>query len=251
MFDRMGTTTACRGGSDHGPCGTAVPKRCVRLSTTCVTFVRTTSANGQGRPSVASAVNSIVGGLILITCHDAGGTGQPRQSAVIVEQVEQSERNILGVCRKRLCGDRTRFFRGPRLRTPRAQVSQRDDPPFTYNPLGMFDHRREDTPDTVVFGAYGTEREGEVAFFGKAMSPQNEELIIRPRCFTVRENALKHGLDDVPDLRPDFMAALPERLRMLAAQDLGVGVVVEHDELVTPVDHDRKARAEADADCGT
>ncbi len=189
--------------------------------------------------------------LAAIAGADASGTDQPRPVAVAIDQIKQRERNILAVLGKRLRGDGTRFLRGLCLGPPRTQVPQRNEPPFANNPLRMLDHRRKNTADGVVLGAHGAERKREVAFLWKAVALQNEKLVVRPGRFTGCDHALEHGLDDIPDFRPDFTARLSQRLRMLAPQDRGVGVVVECDELGAPVDHDGKARAEADADCRT
>src|SRR6185369_12862037 len=54
--------------------------------------------------------------------------------------------------------------------------------------------------------------------------------------------------DHVPDLGPHFAARSTERPRMLLPEDLGVRIVVEDDAVGTPIEHDRKARPEADAE---
>jgi hypothetical protein len=105
----------------------------------------------------------------------------------------------------------------------------------------MFDHRSKDTSDPIVFGPNRAEREREVTFLWKAVSFQHEQLVVRPSRFTSCDDTLEHGPDDVPDFHPDVATAPSERLRMLTAQDLGVSVVVQHNELGTPEDHDGKA----------
>ena len=54
-----------------------------------------------------------------------------------------------------------------------------------------------------------------------------------------------------PDLRPDVVEPLPERARVLRAEDLGVRVVVEKAEVLAPRDEHREPRLQQQADDGS
>ncbi len=111
-----------------------------------------------------------------------------------------------------------------------------------------FRDRREDAVNAAGFATNGAVGEGEVALLGVSISLQKQQQIVGPGGFAAGHDVLEHGADDVPDLRPAFTAGTAERGWMLGADDVAVGVVVEHHQVRPPPNKDGEAGVQADAD---
>jgi len=88
-------------------------------------------------------------------------------------------------------------------------------------------------------------REGDIP---ETLPQHGDRLVADGRGCTGRDNAIEHGPDRVPDLRPAFPAGPAEHPGVLGrTQNRDVGVVIEDREAGSPPDEDGKVRREAEA----
>ena len=115
--------------------------------------------------------------------------------------------------------------------------------------LGRLRARAEHSRDFAAFVADRRVGEGEPGLLVVAFAVHEERQI-----FAVGRvpghRRVDQRTDVGPDLRPDVVEAPAKRARMLGAENLGVGVVVEEAERVPPRNEHRKLRLEQEADDG-
>lgn len=81
-----------------------------------------------------------------------------------------------------------------------------------------------------------------------ALAVQREQLVADLDRSLVSENSCKQRADGFPDFGENLAGRPPECSRMLGPDQLPPGVVVEQDEVRTPIDADRRRPAQHDAD---
>ena len=111
-------------------------------------------------------------------------------------------------------------------------------------------HRRDDAADFPVGGGVGhrTIRDREVRFLGEPVPLHFEEDVVHPRRRSAVERRVDQWSDDVVDLPPALSDGLPQRLRMLGAEDRTVRVVVQLDVIRAPPQQNRESVGQEEAD---
>ena len=181
---------------------------------------------------------------------DARGGFEQRDRLATVDAVDEGEGHVTRVLGQDVDGapiDRGlgAGALGLRREVPQgAQTALADDLP------GGLDHRAEDTADVPLLVVNRAVREREICFLG--ISPVDvEQQVPRPCRVTPFHHLREHRLDDVPDLRPDLGAGLPQGGGMLGrTEDLAVLVVVHERQLPSPEDHDGKGARQGRAHRG-
>src|SRR6266704_3439695 len=144
MWERIGQTTADRGGSGQGPDGTIGSFAC-RSSTICIASQRTTSASGHGcsRETLAPRSTSSLRSVSSVATSDTSPAPAPapatparcaRVGALIADQIEQRERHVFAMPIEGLGGDDARLLQrlgpgrwGPKIAEQQHQAIA-DDP---------------------------------------------------------------------------------------------------------------------------
>ena len=109
------------------------------------------------------------------------------------------------------------------------------------------EHRTEHSGDLAALVAQRRIGEGEPRLFVVALAIHHERQVLaidRLAC----HGRIDQRADVRPDLRPDVVKAPAQGARMLGAKDLGVRVVVEEAERVSPRDEHREPRLKKEPD---
>jgi hypothetical protein len=105
----------------------------------------------------------------------------------------------------------------------------------------------EEPGDRATLVTHGRVGEGEMRLLRIATPLHHERDILHVNGLAT-ESLLDDGQQVGPDLVPDLQEVMAQGSRMLACEDLRIGVVVEQRALCAPGDEHRLARAEHDAD---
>ncbi len=113
--------------------------------------------------------------------------------------------------------------------------------------LGGLRHSAEHPRDLAGFVAHGGIGEGEpgLLVIAAAVHQQRQVLAVGR---VASHGGLDQGRDVVPDFAPDVVEARAQGGRVLGAQDLRIGVIVEEAELRTPGDEHRELGIQQEAD---
>ncbi len=181
---------------------------------------------------------------------DAGASRQAG-SAVRIEEIDQSERDIAQVPAE------NRGAPAARLRGSSGQARfipecpQGLQPTLTDDLFGRFLNGGEHAGDTSVLPGDGTVGKGEVPLLQIVVPVDQQELIVRPGGAPALEHTIEHGADERPDLSPDILPPDSKRPRVLGlSEHRTVAVVVQHDEVGSPPEQDGEAGPQADIQRG-
>ena len=181
-------------------------------------------------------------------CHRVTHFGdRSAPKCITLLQVERGERNIVPVLGQPRDGSESgcvgRFGLGDLF----SEFSQDRESTLGEHAHCCLLHGAEDAPHVPGLVNDRAIGKREVGFFGEALSIDAEKLVLRPGRMAA-PSALQHRQDNLPDLRPRFLAARAEHGRVLAAHHRQVGVVVDKREVLPPEDDHGKAGGENDAD---
>ena len=179
---------------------------------------------------------------------DGHAADQARAVAVVVDQVQQREREVGLVASEGRHRAAARLVLGHRLEGVLAEFPERQQAARAEDPLGGLHHRRKDAADAAALVTNRAVRPGEVCLFAESAPPKLEHLILGPRGVAVGHDALEHRPDHIPDLAPRLHARAAQDRRMFLLKDGHVGVVVENAQGRSPPQDHRKPRGETDAD---
>ena len=119
-----------------------------------------------------------------------------------------------------------------------GQIAQRPQTAFSDDVLGGLRNRSKHARDPAGFVANGAIGKGEIAFLRISVAIEQQQEVVRPGGFATLEHPFEHRPDDVPYLRPAFAAWSAQRRGMLARDNVAVGIVVEHNQVPAPPDHE-------------
>ena len=122
----------------------------------------------------------------------------------------------------------------------RAEVPEHLQLAFVLDRKRRLVTRRQDAADRPRVVADRTVRKREVGFFEESLSVHREQEVLVPDPALSLEDVGELRADDGPDLRPDDRCGLPERGRVLGAQDRDVAVVVKVEEVRPPEQRHRE-----------
>jgi len=131
----------------------------------------------------------------------AGGAGKARASAIGIDQVKQSERDVLRVIYQRGGRDGAGLFGSLGFRGTRPQIPQRDDTPLADDLLGDLVDGRQHSADPAGRGLvrHRAVRDGKVRFFGEVGTLDLQLKILHPSGRTAMERSINQRLQDVPN----------------------------------------------------
>ncbi len=177
--------------------------------------------------------------------------GERGDASGVVEDVNERRRNVgvsLGqdLCRcraslrRRLCAEGT----GQRVQESKA--------PLLDDLIRSLYDRAEHAADSPGLVMNRAIREREVGLLRRVAPHERQHQVFRPRGFAGCTNVLKQWLDDFPNFREHLERGPAHRLRVLVRAHHGQqALVVEHDELRTPIERNGETRIEAEPDRGT
>src|SRR5579883_614439 len=131
-----------------------------------------------------------------------------------------------------------------------GQRSQRSQAARTQHLLGRLRNGSKYSTHRTRLIADRTVRKREIALLGKPIALKQQQLVLRPRGLASRQHALEHRPDDVPYLRPAFLAPLSQRFWMFLAKNRFIGIIIELDQFRPPPDQHREMRRQTDTDGG-
>ena len=149
--------------------------------------------------------------------------------SVGVDQIQQRKWDVAGMAGQRFRSDPAGIFSRPRLRRTRAQLAQDSDPAFTDNFASDFVHGGQHAADPTRSGIVGHRaiRDGEVRLLEEAAAINLEENVVHPGRRPAKKRRVDERLQNVPDLTPALTCRLSQGLRVLAAGDWTIGIVVD------------------------
>ena len=169
---------------------------------------------------------------------------------LLAQLLVERPRHVGGALPQRLHRHRERVRLGAAHRGDLRQPAQRAGPAGGEHLRRRLHHRAEDAADLASLLADRAVGEGEVALLREALPLQREHQVLGEGGLSPREHRVEHGPDDVPDLRPALAPRLSQGRGMLPADEVPVGVVVEHHQLRSPPHEHRHPGVEADAHRG-
>ena len=104
---------------------------------------------------------------------------------------------------------------------------------------------------SAAFTANAGERVIEVALFGVSVPVHRQERVLEVRRLAGAHHLVEMRRDVRPDVGPDLGSRAAQRPWMLCSRNRAPRVVVEQDQVGSPVDGDRERRPGADAQGGT
>lgn len=131
-----------------------------------------------------------------------------------------------------------------------GELAQQLDPALRYHARARVLADEQHAPDAavgVVDRAVGVR---EVARLRPLAEMEDELLVDRPAGLSALERRAQPRLEHVPRLGQHLPRRTPQRPRVELADGVAVRVVVQVDQLGTPVDHHRKARVQTHRDAG-
>ena len=130
-------------------------------------------------------------------------------------------------------------------------LGQRAQRAFVAHPLCRLERGDEQAADTVRrrWIGNGTIADGEMRLFRDATARHGPRMIDGEEFLAfAAQDGHAYGTKLVPDFRPDLARGAAERVRMFVAEDVDIGVVVNHHEVGAPAQRHRVAAREHDLD---
>ena len=170
---------------------------------------------------------------------DALAGDEPRVLPVGAGEVDEPERAVrprLGQHAQR----RGHGLRGAAVHRPgqAAQLLEDAEPAGGEHPLRRLDDGVDQARHLPAGLEDGAEREGEVGLLLVPVPAHHQREVLGVGR-AAGEHLGGHAADVVPDVAPDLGGPAPERRGVPVAQERGVGVVVDHDQLGAPHEQDR------------
>ncbi|MNN13847.1 hypothetical protein D3C81_1268930 [compost metagenome] len=173
---------------------------------------------------------------------------QRGRAGAALAQIEQREGNVVRIGAQRAQAQRARFVPGTGIGGRRGQLAQQLQLALGHHALGVVAVGADDAARAAVIVGHRAVGEGVVGLLRVAVALHDQQLLLDETAFAALHGRVQHRPDLWPDLAPDALGRLPQRRRMLAADDRLVRVVVEEAEVGAPAHPDRLARGQHDAD---
>src|SRR5215468_1208130 len=201
-------------------------------------------------PNVIAATNGDRRGTRFRSGGEVDHLIEARLPAVLVEQINQREWEIVLVLGERGGGGVTSLFGGLRfLQTTFAEVTQSLQPPLSDHTPGGFADGGENAADASRLVADGRIRPGEISLLDVTVAVDEQQPVVRPRGFPRVHHALEHRPDHVPDFGPNLTTGAAQRAPVLVlAKNRSPSVIVYQPQFRPPPDDHREFRVQADAD---
>ena len=161
--------------------------------------------------------------------------GKARFFAVLGEQIEKCERQILLIVAETAGDAVDDFLLGNRLGQFSCERAQRFEPAFSDDPVGFFRYDTKMAGDRAVVPGQRTVRKGVVSLLTISAAFQEQQQRFIPGCLASVEHSLNARADVAPNLAPHFARRLSQCPRMLLPEGHPrIVVVVEKSKFGSP-----------------
>src|SRR5262249_50556778 len=184
----------------------------------------------------------------LVPLSDAADARQRQFIRARLKEVNHGKRQILRVASQSSGTLLARLLPAPGLGRPGGEFAQEGQLALTDDTLRIVGIGANDAASTSVVVRDRAVGKGIVGLLRVSVPLYYEELLLHVSSLISAHGLRQHGADVVANFAPNLSGGAPECPRILAADDGFVGIVIEVDEVSSPVDPYGLAGGEHDAD---